>query len=103
MAARDNPAVLASIVSRVVALGATEFEVEYKDRHEQVFACNGPIGMGIAAYSSGSKAAEELRSALYSLRRKRQKIRVADVDYRLLVEVFDSFGEDAFRVTIQKS
>ena len=104
MTTRDNPTVLIkSIVSKVLAVGATEFEVEYKDRHEQVFAFNGPIGMGIAAYRSDSKEAEELRSELYSLRRKRQKVTVDDIDYRLRVEVFDSFGENAFRVTIQKS
>lgn len=103
MTTRDNPTVLESIVSKVLALGLTEFEVEYKDRHEHVFACNGPIGMGIAAYRAGSREAKQLRSELHKLRRKRQKITVNDIDYGLRVEVFDSFGEDAYRVTIQES
>jgi hypothetical protein len=84
--------------------GAGSWEVtNYKDGQEEVFAYNGPIGMGIATYKASSKEAEQFRSELFSLRGKRQKITVDDVDYRLRVEIFDSSGEDVFRVTIQKS
>ena len=40
-----NPDVLAEVVARVVAAGATEFEVEYKDGEEHVAAFNGPVMM----------------------------------------------------------
>jgi hypothetical protein len=98
-----NPDVLAEVVARVLSAGATEFEVEYEDGEEHVVAFCGAAGVGVAAFRSDSDDAQELRRQLYALHKKRRKITHAGIDYVLHVKVFDSFGEDAFRVTIARS
>jgi len=98
-----NPDVLAGVVARVLAAGATEFEVEYKDGEEHVVAFSGAVGVGVAAFSSDSEDAQELRRQLYSANKKRAKIIHVGVEYGLRVKIFDSFGENAFRVTIARS
>ena len=103
VAVARNPDVLAEVVARVLAAGATEFEVEYKDHEEHVVAFSGAVGVGVATFRSDSEDAHELRSQLYALKKKRRKIIRAGVEYRLSVKIFDSFGEDAFRVTITGS
>jgi hypothetical protein len=98
-----NPDVLAEVVARVLATGATEFEVEYRDGEEHVVAFSGAVGVGIMAFRAGSDEAQELRSQLYALKKKRRKIIHAGMEYGLRVNIFDSFGEAAFRVTITRS
>ena len=98
-----NPDVLAEVVARVLAAGATEFEVEYKDGEEHVVAFSGAAGVGVAAFCSDSDDAQELRRQLYALNKKRRKIIHAGVECGLRVKIFDSFGEDAFRCTIIRS
>ena len=98
-----NPDVLAQVVARVLATGATEFEVEYKDGEEHVVAFSGAVGIGVAAFRSDSDDAQDLRQQLYALNKKRRKIIHAGVEYELRVKIFDSFGEDAFRATITRS
>jgi hypothetical protein len=98
-----NPDVLAEVVARVLAAGATEFEVEYKDGEEHVVAFSGAVGIGVAAFRSDSDDAQDLRRQLYALNKKRRKIIHAGVEYGLRVKIFDSFSEDAFRGTITKS
>ena len=103
VALAGNPDVLAQVVARVLATGATEFEVEYKDGEELVVAFSGAVGIGVAAFRSNSDDAQDLRQQLYALKKKRRKIIHAGVEYGLRVKIFDSFGEDAFRVTIARS
>jgi hypothetical protein len=98
-----NPDVLAEVVGRVLATGATEFEVEYKDREERVVAFSGAVGIGVAAFRSDSDDARDLRHQLYALKKKCRKIMHAGVEYELRVKIFDSIGEDAFRGTITRS
>ncbi len=95
-----KPDILTDIVAQVLSAGATEFEVEYKDGEEQICAMSGAVGFSVASLPSASDDARQLRSELYGSRKKRARINVFGVDYRLCVEVFDSFGEDAFRVII---
>jgi len=97
-----SPDVVAEVVARVLATGATEFEVEYKDGEEQVVAFRGAFGVGVAAFRADSEDAQELRRQLYAARKKRRKIVHAGAEYALRVKIFDSFGENAFRVTITK-
>jgi hypothetical protein len=102
VATARNPDVLAEVVARVLSAGATEFEVEYEDGEEQVVAFSGTVGVGVATFRSDSDDAQELRRQLYALKKKRRKIIHAGIEYVLRVKVFDSFGEDAFRVTIAR-
>jgi hypothetical protein len=102
--ARDpNPDVLDEVASRVVSIGAAEFEVEYKDGEEHVVAFNGAVGVAVTSFLSHSEEARALRSQLYALAKKPRQIFYADLKYVLRAKVFDSFGEDAFRVSITKS
>ena len=95
--------VLVQVLSQVLATGATAFEVEYKDGEERVFAFNGSVGIGIAAFGSETAEARQLRKQLWQLRRKRKKFRFDETDFFLKVEVYDSFGEIAFHGTIVRS
>ncbi len=93
--------ILTRIVSEVLTAGATEFEVEYKDGNEEICMMHGPVGFGIASLPAASDEARQLRAQLYGLKnKKRAKLKVDGMEYRLHVEIFDSFGEDAFRVSI---
>ena len=90
--------VLTEVVALVLEAGAAEFEMEYKDGAERVFACSGAMGLGIAAFRADE--GRELRHQLHMLKRKRGKAIHAGLEYWLRVQVFDSFGEEAFHVTI---
>jgi hypothetical protein len=68
-----------------------------------VFAFNGAVGVGVAAFPSDSDDAQELRRQLYAVKKKHRRISHAGVEYTLRVKVFDSFGESAFRGTITRS
>jgi hypothetical protein len=92
--------ILTRIVSEVLTAGAVEFEVEYKDGNEEICVMHGPVGFGIASLRSSSEEAQELRAQLYKAKRKPGKLRIDGVEYLVRSEIFDSFGEDAFRVSI---
>ncbi|MFO0792529.1 MAG: hypothetical protein U0586_00530 [Candidatus Brocadiaceae bacterium] len=98
-----NPDVLAEVVDRVLTAGAAEFEVEYDEGEEHVMALSGCVGVSIASFPSDSEEARELRSQLYALKTRRRKIIHAGIEYVLRVKIFDSFGEDVFRVTLVRS
>ena len=76
-------------------------EVEYKDGHEGVFAVLGDVGHGIARLRSSGPEAEELRRELYDLTKKRRRVAAGGLEYELRARVYDSFGEDAFRVQVR--
>ena len=84
-----------------LSLGADWIEVEYKDGHEWVFAFKGGAGFGIAHYKSSSAEARELRQNLYAAARKPVRTVLGGRLWILKVRIFDSFGEDAFEVTIE--
>jgi len=91
---------LESLCAHALSLGAQSIEVEYKDRREWVFAHKGGIGIGIANYKSSSADAKELRGNLYSAAKKPVRTVIGGQVYILKVRVFESFGEDAFEVSI---
>ena len=66
----------------------------------QVFAHKGSISMGIANYASSCADAEELRGDLYAAAKKPVRAVVGGQVYILKVRVFESLGEDAFKVNI---
>jgi hypothetical protein len=99
----QKPDVLTDVVAKVLSIGANEFEVEYKDGHEEICAMRGPIGFGVASLKSSSAQAQELRTRLCDAKKKRQRVIVDGNEYVLRVEIFESFGEDAFRVTITRA
>jgi hypothetical protein len=56
-----SPDILIALISKAIGLGADRIEVEYKDRHEQITAIKGKMGVGIASLASDSKDAVRLR------------------------------------------
>jgi hypothetical protein len=95
--------ILEPLAEQAIRLGADALEVEYKDRHEWVFAASGPLGFGIANFPSSSREAAGLREECYRLAKQKhpQHISVDGRDYELRCAIFDSFGEDAFRLTLR--
>jgi len=98
-----SPDILVALISKAIGLGADGIEVEYKDRHEEVAAVKGRLGVGIASLRSDSKEAIRLRDELRRLRKKTKKVEIEGVGYQLKVSAFDSFGEMAFHVEIRSA
>src|ERR1700680_2532015 len=90
---------LEGLCGHALSLAAQSIEVEYKDRREWVFAKKGDISIGIANYASSSADAKELRENLYAAKKPVRTV-IGGRVYILKVHVFESFGEDAFTVSI---
>jgi hypothetical protein len=95
--------ILERLAAEAIRLGADALEVEYKDRHEWVFAASGPVAFGIARFRSSSPDAARLREQCYRLARQKRPQRISDHgrEYELRCAIYDSFGEDAFRLALR--
>ena len=82
------------------SIGADSIEVKYKDGREWVIADKGGIGIAIANYTSSGADAKELRGNLYAAAKKPVRTVIGGQVYIIGVGVFESFGEDAFLVSI---
>src|SRR4051812_46943062 len=91
---------LEGLCGHALALGAQSVQVEYKDGREWVIANKEGIGISIAKYVSSSADAKELRGNLYTAAKKPRRTVIRGKVYILNVGVYDSFGEDAFAVSI---
>jgi LexA DNA binding domain len=91
---------LEGLCGHAMLLGAQSIEVEYKDGREWVIANKGAVGISIANYKSSSTDAKELRGNLYAAAKKPVRAVIGGQVYILKVGIFDSFGEDAFAVSI---
>jgi len=95
-----------SIVERLAAEaireGADRLDIEYEAEYEEVVAVRGSLGYGIARFRSSSPEAVALREELYRIAKKRHRIIVDGCQYELRGSVYDSFGEDAFRVQLRR-
>jgi hypothetical protein len=97
---RKPTKLLEALCGHALSLGAQSIEVEYKDGREWVFANQGGTGIGIANYASSSADGKELRGNLYAAAKKPIRTVINGQVYILKVGVFESFGEDAFAVSI---
>ena len=91
---------LEGLCGHALSFGARSIEVEYKDGREWVFANQGGLGFGIANYQSSSAEGKELRGSLYAAVKRPVRTVINGQVYILRVGVFESFGEDAFMVSI---
>ena len=91
---------LEGLCGHAVSLGAQSIEVQHKDGREWVFANRGGPIIGIANYTSSSTDAKELRGNLYAAAKKPVRSVIGGQVYILKVRIFESFGEDAFEVSI---
>jgi hypothetical protein len=97
-----NQSVVERLAPDVIRLGADSLEAEYKDGYEQVFAViNSRLGHGIARFVSSTPEAALLRHELHSVARRRRRMTVDERQYELRGRVYESFGEDAFRVELR--
>jgi hypothetical protein len=91
---------LEGLCGHALSLGAESIEVEHEDGQDWVFAHKGDIGIGIANYTSSSSDGKELRGNLYAAAKKPVRTVISGQVYILKVRVYESFGEDAFAVSI---
>jgi hypothetical protein len=89
------------LASEAIRLGAKTLEIEYNDGHDEVFAATGEVGYGITRLRSTSPEATSLRGELHDIARQSRRVAMGDGTYELRCRVFESFGEDAFRVEIR--
>ena len=97
--------ILERLATEAIGLAADALEVEYKDGFEEVLASSGPIGFCIARFESLSQQAVRLREACDRLSRQKRPRRVSvdGLEYGLRCTAYDSFGEDAFQLTLRPS
>jgi hypothetical protein len=95
--------ILERLATEAIGLAADALEVEYKDGFEEVFASSGPPGFCIARFESSSQEAVRLREACDRLSRQKRprRISVNGLEYALRCSTYDSFGEDAFQLTLR--
>jgi hypothetical protein len=92
---------LEELCAHALSIGAESLGVEYKDRQEWVFANKDNFGFGIATYRSSSPEGEELRDNLYAAAKKPVRTVINGQLHILKVRTYESFGEDAFTVSIK--
>ncbi|HUQ94601.1 MAG TPA: hypothetical protein VM120_23165 [Bryobacteraceae bacterium] len=96
-----KPATLLERLSgHALSFGAQSITVDYKDRRDRIFANIGGRSIAIANYASSSADAKELRANLSAASKKPVRTVIGGQVCILKVRVFDSFGEEAFEVTI---
>ena len=98
----ESAGILGRLIADALQHGADTLEIEYKDGREDVCAIKGGIGFGIASIESSSEDARAMREQLYTIGKKGKIISVRGESYHLAVIMYDSFGEDAFRVKIER-
>lgn len=91
---------LEDLCEHALSCGAQSLEVEYKDGREWVWAHNGATAFSTANFASSSSDAKELRENLNAARKKPVRTAIGGQVWILRVSVYDSFGKDAFRVSI---
>ena len=85
-------------------MGAYEIEIEYKDGYEEITLIKNEVGIGLDRLDSDSEEAQSLRDQLYSLEGNRRGIiKIDGTEYQLRVTIYQSFGEDVFRLHFEKA
>ncbi len=91
--------IIEEIASQTIRSGGDAVEVEYKDGYEEIFPVAGRFGTSVGfRLDSSSPEAVSLREELYKIAKKRRGLTVSGREYELRCRVYDSFGEDAFRL-----
>ena len=82
------------------SFGAPSIKVENKDGFQWVFAKIEGLDVKIAKYESSGSNANELRGNLQACAKKPVRMLAGGRGHILKVRIFDSFGEEAFDVSI---
>jgi hypothetical protein len=91
---------LEDLCEHALSCGTDRLEVESEKGREWVFARKGETSFSTANFPSSSRDAKELRENLYAAQKKPVRTAIGGQVWILKVEVYQSFGEDAFRVHI---
>ena len=94
-------AVLEQLAREALDLGGDALEVEYRDGHDEVVAYMGALGREIARLLSGTPQASALRRDPYATKRRLLRFSARGQQYAVRAEVYDNFGEHAFRVELR--
>jgi len=88
------------IVREAIRMGADAVEIEYRDGFEDVVAYLGSLGRQLARLRSGSADAVALRRDLSAWKARPRSLTVEGESRIIRTQVWDSFGEDAFRISL---
>lgn len=97
----QSKTILQDIAAHVLSFGCTTLDVESKAGSECVFMRQAGGSIKIATFGSSSRNAKELRENLYAASKKPVRMAYGGQVWTLRVDVHDSFGEDAFNVSIE--
>ena len=92
---------LEDLCAHALSCGTHCVEVEHKDGREWIFVREGEAAYGVANFASSSREAKELRENLSATRKKPVRTAIGGQVRILRVDVYESFGEEAFRVLIE--
>ena len=91
---------LEKLCGHAMGFGAQSFETERKHGRQRAFAQIDNARTRIANFEDSSTDARELRVNLYAATKKPVRTVIGGKVYILHVRLFESFGEDAFEVSI---
>ncbi len=94
----DRESILEFFVAEAIRLGADELELEYDDGKDHIYALKGGSGFSMASLPWSTA----LRKELSAITRRKRVIVVDEVKVELRATPFDSFGETAYRVKLQR-
>lgn len=93
---------LERIVTMAARFSADGIEIEYRDGHEEIFAMRGDAGLGLARLPGSGREAKALCEELRRTTRHKRRLTVDGCEYELRVQAFESFGEQAYHVTLSR-
>jgi len=98
----QQKSIVHEIAVEAIRGGADMIEVEYDEGYEEAYIRKDNVALGIDRFNASSPEAAFLRKELYDLVKKKRRIVVDNKEYELRARIYDSFGEDAFRVQLRK-
>jgi hypothetical protein len=99
---RNEHSVLEKLAAEAVAMGAHALEVEYQYRCHEVVALGATCGVGLALLpSSGAESMTLCRELTAVAYRRRRRLVLNGQAYRVRCEIYDSFGERAWRLHLE--
>ena len=99
--ATKQTSTLDRLASEAIRQGADTIEIEHKDGYEEVYFMKGGAGSGITLPSPSPEVRSLLRE-LHGIAKRGHRVTVDGCEYDLRVRIWDSFGEDAFRVSLRR-
>ena len=94
---------LLDLLNKAHACNAECITVEYKDMEYFIDAETGNKGIGIDRINAQEKSSELLIQSIYNLKRKRRRtIESSGCKYKIRIETYEDFGEQAYRIWFKK-